>query len=259
MKMVLGIPASDVGGALRPDRFDTRWSRGVKPLPHFGIPFGVLAVIFLTAFGHAYATFDFDAVRQRAQSLAAQPYVAPAENIPAWMQSLNYEQHRAIRFDRAHALWGGDKQPFQLQFFHPGWLFRTPVKINEVTVGDARPVVFSRDLYDYGQLKVGPIPPDLGFAGLRIHYPLVRPTDELAVFSARVISAPSVAGCITVFRRVAWRSTPASPARRSFRVLRSSGLNVPPPARWRSHCTRCSTGRASRAPTASRSARATTR
>ena len=98
------------------------------------------------------------------------------------MQALSYDQHRVIRFDPAHALWSGDNQPFQLQFFHPGWLFKTPVKINEVAGGQARPIAFSRDLYDYGNLKVGPIPPDLGFAGLRVHYPLVKPGDELAVF-----------------------------------------------------------------------------
>ncbi|MES1168434.1 MAG: glucan biosynthesis protein, partial [Oleiharenicola lentus] len=43
-------------------------------------------------------------------------------------------------------------------------------------------MAFARELFDYGTLKTGPIPADLGFAGLRIHYPLVLPTDELAVF-----------------------------------------------------------------------------
>ena len=182
MKMVLGIPALDVGGALRPDRFDASRSRGVKPLPHFGIHFGFLAVVFLTVFGHAYATFDFDTVRQRAQSLAAQPYVAPAENIPAWMQALNYDQHRGIVFDRDHALWQKESQPFRLQFFHPGWLFKSPVKIHEIVAGREQEIPFAKDLFDYGKLKPGAIPADLGFAGLRLHYPLVHPGDELAVF-----------------------------------------------------------------------------
>ena len=130
----------------------------------------------------AAADFSFDDVRARAQALAKQAYVAPAEDIPEWMQALNYDRHRAIVFDRAHALWRGDKAGFQLQFFHPGWLFKTPVRISEVAGGRAQPIAFARELFDYGRIKVGEIPADLGFAGLRVHYPLVRPTDELAVF-----------------------------------------------------------------------------
>jgi len=128
------------------------------------------------------ADFGFADVRERARALAGAAYVAPTADLPAWMQALSYDQHRSIRFDPAHAWWRGDQQPFQLQFFHPGWLFKLPVKISEVIAGQARPVSFSRELYDYGKLPVGPIPPGLGFAGLRIHYPLVRATDELAVF-----------------------------------------------------------------------------
>jgi glucans biosynthesis protein len=144
----------------------------------------VIAVVFLgwTCSARAATGFGFDDVRAQAQALAAQPYVAPAENIPDWMKALDYTSHRAIRFDPAHAVWNDAKQPFTVQFFHPGWLFKAPVKINEVNAGLARPIDFSRGFYDYGKLKVGPIPPDLGFAGLRIHYPLVHPGDELAVF-----------------------------------------------------------------------------
>ena len=138
--------------------------------------------MIFAVFAHVAAAFDFTTVEARARALAAQPYVAPAENLPAWMQALNYEQHRGITFAPDHAWWRKEKLPFQVQFFHPGWLFKSSVKINEVIAGHAQPIPYSPALFDYGANQAGPVPADLGFAGLRIHYPLVLPDDELAVF-----------------------------------------------------------------------------
>ncbi len=128
------------------------------------------------------AAFDFADVQARAQALAAKPYVVPAEDLPAWMLSLNYEQHRAIQFNAGHAWWRREKLPFQLQFFHPGWLFKTPVRINEIVDGRARPIDYASTLFNYGPTRPGEIPAHTGFAGFRIHYPLKLPDDELAVF-----------------------------------------------------------------------------
>lgn len=128
------------------------------------------------------ADFDFAAVEVRARDLAAKPYVAPPEDLPAWMQKLDYDGHRNITFAKDHAWWRDEQQPFRVQFFHPGWLFKSPVKVNEIVAGQARVIPYSPALFNYGKLKPGAVPPDLGFAGLRIHYPLVLPDDELAVF-----------------------------------------------------------------------------
>ncbi len=141
---------------------------------------GAITLVF-GLLGSAHA-FDLADVQSRAQALAAQPYVAPAENLPEWMQKLNYDKHRAIQFDRNHAWWLQEKLPFQLQFFHPGWLFKAPVAINEIVDGQARPIDFARSLFNYGETKTGDIPPHTGFAGFRIHYPLNKAGDELAVF-----------------------------------------------------------------------------
>ncbi|MFZ5494830.1 MAG: glucan biosynthesis protein [Verrucomicrobiota bacterium] len=143
----------------------------------------VLSTVVALATGPlARAAFGFAAVEARARALAAQPYAAPPENLPEWMQKLDYDQHRGITFAREHAWWRAERLPFQVQFFHPGWLFKSPVKINEVAGGEARPIPYSPDLFDYGALKPGRVPANLGFAGLRIHYPLVLPGDEFAVF-----------------------------------------------------------------------------
>jgi glucans biosynthesis protein len=137
-----------------------------------------LALLFVPA----AAAFDFADVEARAKALAAQPYVAPPENLPAWMQKLNYDGHRQITFEPGHAQWREEGLPFQVQFFHPGWLFKSPVQIHEIVAGEVRPIPYSPALFNYGSLKPEAVPADTGFAGLRIHYPLVLPNDELAVF-----------------------------------------------------------------------------
>ncbi len=161
---------------------------GLGPLYQEGCPAGrgvwiggILAFAF-ALLCPAHADFDFADVQTRAQALAAQPYVEPKSDLPAWMQSLNYEQHRAIQFDRDHAWWRAQKLPFQLQFFHPGWLFKVPVRINEIVGGRVQPIDYSRALFNYGETKTGEIPEHTGFAGFRIHYPLNHAGDELAVF-----------------------------------------------------------------------------
>jgi glucans biosynthesis protein len=143
----------------------------------------VLAGLFLAIPTTRAAGFDLATVEARARTLAAQPYAAQESSLPAWMQSLNYDQHRAIRFDSAHAWWQSDGLPFQLQFFHPGWLFKLPVRLHEVVDGSVRPIDFSPGFFDYGAHGApGAVPAGVGFAGFRIHYALNKPGDELAVF-----------------------------------------------------------------------------
>lgn len=139
-------------------------------------------VVFLIAGNGLFAAFDLDEVAKRAEALAAKPYVTPAENLPPWMLKLNYDQHRDIRYDPKKTWWRNDKLPFELQFFHPGWLFKTPVTIHEVVEGKERALDYDRALFDYGRNKPGEVPEHTGFAGFKVLYPLNRAGDELAVF-----------------------------------------------------------------------------
>lgn len=129
--------------------------------------------------------FDFEVLQFRAKALAAQPYAEPAPHMPDWLMKLDYDQHRDIRFDPARAWWRAEKLPYQLQFFHPGWLFKRPVQIHELIRSEEKLIEFSPKLFDYGRNKVsGRIPGNMGFAGFRIHTALNNPQyfDELAVF-----------------------------------------------------------------------------
>jgi glucans biosynthesis protein len=77
-----------------------------------------------------------------------------------------------------------EKNPFQVQFFHPGLYYNRTVIINTVSHEGAKNVPFSPDFFDYGANRFQEkIPSELGFAGLRILYPLnTDQPDDIAVF-----------------------------------------------------------------------------
>lgn len=130
---------------------------------------------------------SFAGLRKLAALTASAPYEAPrAEDVPAVLRGLNYDQYRDIRFDTAHAWWGSDPaRPFQLQFFHPGFLYNQTVHIDEIVDGVARPIPFDTDLFSYGKNRIPDgLPDTLGFTGFRVHHALNTPAylDELVVF-----------------------------------------------------------------------------
>jgi periplasmic glucans biosynthesis protein len=136
------------------------------------------------AFGQG---FSFGTVADLAHRLAHAPYKPPVRTLPpALLKPLfTYDQHRDIRFRPERALWRPQALPFELMFFHPGWLFEFPVRINEVEAGKVRHIAFETRDFDYGKNAVGGRDfGDIGFAGFRVHYPLNNAThkDELIVF-----------------------------------------------------------------------------
>jgi len=136
-----------------------------------------------TPAGNAGTPFDGSTVRGIARELAGKPYQPQDANLPDPFSKLTYDQYRKIRFDSGHALWRGIGLPFEIQFFHPGFLYTSRVDIYEVSAGQAQPIRYSPDLFDYGELP-RPTGEGLGFAGFRVHSPLNRPDhfDELCAF-----------------------------------------------------------------------------
>jgi periplasmic glucans biosynthesis protein len=129
----------------------------------------------------------FDNIQSRARDLANKPYVAPgADKLPAWMSGLTYDQYRDIRFNPNQALWAADNLPFRAMFFHPGYIYREPVTLNEFTDKHLQQIRLAEAYFNYGPLvkKHGDLPPDGGFAGFRLHAPLNKPDvfDELVTF-----------------------------------------------------------------------------
>ena len=110
---------------------------------------------------------------------------SPSAISPRGCATITYDQWRDIRFRADRALFLDRNLPFTIHFFHPGFFYDRSVRVNVVTNAGVSSVPFSPDMFDYGKNEFGSrIPQDLGFAGLRIHYPIKKPSyrDEVIVF-----------------------------------------------------------------------------
>lgn len=125
-----------------------------------------------------------DAIEHLAQERAARPYRVRAGPLPEALARLNYDQYREIRYRRTSALWYGTAL-FEVQFFHRGFNYDRRISVYEVTGAGVRPVAYSPALFEFGpHVPRMRLPANLGFAGLRVHYPLNRPAykDEVIAF-----------------------------------------------------------------------------
>jgi glucans biosynthesis protein len=134
--------------------------------------------------------FGFNEAVALAAELARKPYQAPSD-IPEFLSEMDYEQWRGIRFDPDQSIWRNEALPFQIQFLHTGSIYNRSVKINIIECGKVRPVSFSPDQFDYGKYSFPEkIPKNMGYAGFRLHYPIIGPDapnysdhkDEVLVF-----------------------------------------------------------------------------
>jgi glucans biosynthesis protein len=144
----------------------------------------LLAALALTN-ASACASFRFEDVIRKADQLARSPYQAPDIRLPADIANLDYDQYRDIRYQPERNLWREDKLPFELAFFHRGHFFREPVRINEVSARGVHALRFDPGQFDYGKNTIAPEAlRGLGYAGLRVHYPVNRTSykDEVLVF-----------------------------------------------------------------------------
>ena len=91
----------------------------------------------------------FDVISARAKKLAEQDYIAPKNIQIEALNSIDYQDYRSIRFKHDQSVWK-DEGLYELQLFHPGFLYKTPVKINIVDQ-DAKlsRLPFSTDFYQY--------------------------------------------------------------------------------------------------------------
>jgi glucans biosynthesis protein len=133
------------------------------------------------------SAFGLPDVEQTAQQMAREPYRNRQTEVPPWMRvgAMTYDQWRDIRFRPDQALWRDRGSAFQVQLFHPGLYFDRSVQVHVVENGVVHPLPFSTRFFDYGKNTFADrIPADIGYAGIRIHYPLKGPEyhDELIVF-----------------------------------------------------------------------------
>ena len=142
------------------------------------------AVLALLPGGAAHA-IGFEDVARRAKTLAGKSWEKPQPGLPKELSSLTYEQYRDISFKSDRYLWRGGRLPFEIAFFHTGFYFDQPVKINEVDAEGVHPIRFNSDDFNYGANKLDPQKiRDAGFAGFRVHHAVNTPRikDEVVVF-----------------------------------------------------------------------------
>lgn len=128
----------------------------------------------------------FGYVGAMARNLSKLEYKALDRSIPTEFVELDYEQYRSIRFRPEVALWRGESL-FEVQLFHPGFIYRELVQIHILQDTRIETLSFDKNLFRYEgtALSVADIvDPGLGYAGFRVHYPLNDNSvmDEVVVF-----------------------------------------------------------------------------
>ncbi|SHK45545.1 glucans biosynthesis protein [Marinobacter antarcticus] len=115
--------------------------------------------------------FSYAWLKGHARELAAQPYLSHEGELPQSLKQLSWDDYQAIRFRKDHALWADSESAFQVQLFHLGLYFQSPVIIHEVIDGTATTLRYNPDFFDYeGEQPLGDLPSNLGYAGFRLHY-----------------------------------------------------------------------------------------
>jgi len=124
------------------------------------------------------ADVNLDYVAQAALERARKPFHSPRVDLPPFLKAdqLNYDAYREIRFRRDRALWSNTGSPYLVEFFHPGYLYEEPVRVNEFVAGHVQDIRFVSDFFDYGGHKFKQqIPANTGYAGFRVLSALNEP------------------------------------------------------------------------------------
>ena len=129
------------------------------------------AVFYLPLTAHAEEpTGCFAYVKQLAQERATKPYVkTPMMQVDTGR--ITYDHYQHIKFQQKNTFWRKEKLPFQLEFMHPGMHFIQPIELFTWENNTAHPIKFSKDYFDYTEVKFLELEkdePKMGFTGFRI-------------------------------------------------------------------------------------------
>lgn len=167
-----------------------------NPIPRVVSGLGALAaclLLFLWAVPAAAAPSPapapvdpFQEVIQKAQRRAGRSYKSGEGVTLDYLRELTDAQWKSIRFKPEQALGFQQDLPFQVELYHPGFIYNRTVDIYLVDETGTKQVPFSADRFEYGSKaladKVKQTPP--GYAGFRLTYPLNSPysRDVIASF-----------------------------------------------------------------------------
>lgn len=119
----------------------------------------------------------FPEVIRKTQKRASRSYKESEDLVPDFLRSLTESQWQSIRFSPEKVIWRDKHLPFEVELFHPGFIYNRSVTVNEVTSSGIADIAFSPEMFSYGNKaladKVTQTP--AGFAGFKINYPLNSP------------------------------------------------------------------------------------
>ena len=126
---------------------------------------------------------NFEYVQKQAELLAQKSYVAPVKT----KNDLTISDYSQITFNSSKSLWMSEALPFRLELFHLGYIYNTPIIINEFKGLYSQDIRFTNDLFNFGMLTQNTINKAKemeGYAGFKILSQLNKPSqfDELISF-----------------------------------------------------------------------------
>jgi len=151
----------------------------------FGFAAGLFLLFHMPLAMAQTESFGMQNVEDMARQLAAAPYQDNQGQFPDILKTMSYDDWRDIRFIPEKSLWREDKLPFEVQFFHPGLFYDRPVAINVLDNNGTTRLGFDSASFNYGRNNFGgQLPPDMGYAGFRVHSAINKKSylDEFLVF-----------------------------------------------------------------------------
>lgn len=124
-------------------------------------------------------------LEERAKQLASEEYIEQKIPADSPLNNLSYDDYRKIQFQRGASVWEKEDRNFRLLPMHPGFLFKTPVKLNLVVGGVSRRILYTSEIFNYDKeqqaAKASQAP---GYSGFKLTTPINHPDvwDEFLVF-----------------------------------------------------------------------------
>jgi glucans biosynthesis protein len=124
-------------------------------------------------------------LNDKAKALAASEYqlpVIPADNP---LSQMSYDDYKKIQFRRSATIWSKESRNFRVNPLHPGFLFKTPVKLNLVVAGVSRRILYTTEIFSYDKEQEKVKQTDAqGYSGFSVTTPInnAQKWDEFLVF-----------------------------------------------------------------------------
>lgn len=130
-------------------------------------------------------TFNREWLEERAKEQATKDFVEQKLPTDSPLNNLGYDDYRKIQFRRGAGVWEKEDRNFRLIPMHPGFLFKTPVKLNLVVGGVSRRILYTSEIFDYdNEQKAAKESQAEGYSGFKLTTPINRPNiwDEFLVY-----------------------------------------------------------------------------